>query len=407
VNLTLISQPFDNGDDLKRFLGSLATDKRVTELTIVVAWAKRSGFRQVGDALVKLRQRGVHITMIVGIDAGGATRQGLELVMEHSDEAFVYHVAGRTFHPKMYFGDGDAGFIAFIGSNNLTRGGAVENFELGVVVDGDPSKSEDDAFRGQLRTYVQALRADTQVCLPLDEATLEAIVLGYAIGDEDALPPQHGDDSEPTAIEPGGADPSQTTAEAPVFGRSQHQLRRGKAVGAGSGGGLATPVPSAGPKTGAVTPGPRGGQVVRRWVKELKKSDAQRLGGNSNPTGHLTLVRGRNPLNNAALWFRNTFFTGQPWHTVPEEPGRERVTVEMEVVIDGVSTGTELLVVDYNPKFESGQKNRVTTLRWGDDLGEYLHHVANRTGDFVTLERLSDGKFRLTIDSDGSREPIP
>jgi hypothetical protein len=71
--------------------------------------------------------------------------------------------------------------------------------------------------------------------------------------------------------------------------------------------------------------------------------------------------------------------------------------VPFEIVIDGVSRGTRELTVDYNPSFESDQNNRVVTLRWGNELNDYLHRRADRRGDWVTLERFSDGTCRLTI----------
>ena len=133
--MRLISQPFPDGHDLSQMLDRLSDDDGLTELVVVVAWAKRSGFRQVERALGRLRERGVRITIIVGISEGGATRQGLHRALEVADAAFVYHVAGRTFHPKLYVGSGPESFTALVGSHNLTRGGAVENFELGVVVE--------------------------------------------------------------------------------------------------------------------------------------------------------------------------------------------------------------------------------------------------------------------------------
>jgi hypothetical protein len=306
MQVTLISQPFPDGYDLSQLLDRLADDDSITDVVVVVAWAKRSGFRQVDRALARLRVRGVHITMIVGISEGGATRQGLLRAMELADSAFVYHVSGRTFHPKMYLGLGTNSFIALVGSHNLTRGGAVENFELGVVLEGYTSDTSDAKFLAQIRRYIDTLIGDSDVCLVLDERTFDRIVAKYPIGDEDERTSRR--DTPPSI------DDSDAELEHPLFGRSRHSLRTGRALSE------SFEPQSRGSRAGAGLPGgsephagePRGGEdeesnsktapqnpyVERRWIKVLKASDAQRLGGNSKPTGTspLSVPETRSPM---------------------------------------------------------------------------------------------------------------
>ena len=87
------------------FVDCLA-DPTITHLSIVSAWAKRSGLARVADRLAAFRARGGAIQMIVGVSEGGATREGLQLAMDLSDSAFVFHDPRRTFHPKVYMASG-------------------------------------------------------------------------------------------------------------------------------------------------------------------------------------------------------------------------------------------------------------------------------------------------------------
>ena len=73
--------------------------------------------------------------------------------------------------------------------------------------------------------------------------------------------------------------------------------------------------------------------------------------------------------------------------------------VSFIVEIDGEARGIHTLHVDHNPGFASNQRNRVTTLRWGDVLSHHMRHETNHVDDYITLEALSDGSFRLIISS--------
>lgn len=61
------------------------------------------------------------------------------------------------------------------------------------------------------------------------------------------------------------------------------------------------------------------------------------------------------------------------------------------------------LVVVNDPSFEAGQGNRTTLLRWGPQLNAYLR-ANDHSRDYLTLELLSDGSYRLTISRE---EPGP
>ena len=66
------------------------------------------------------------------------------------------------------------------------------------------------------------------------------------------------------------------------------------------------------------------------------------------------------------------------------------------VTIAGKAHGVIDLTVDYGAFRESDQGNHVVVLHWGESLGAVLRGT-NYAGHVLTLERLSDGTYRLDI----------
>lgn len=399
TRLTLIPQPFEDGLSVQALLEKIAADASFVRLDIIVAWAKRSGFRQVRPALEEFRARGGYVRIILGISQGGATRQGLQSAVALTDEAFVFHDAGgRTFHPKLYVATADDRAIVMVGSQNLTRGGTVENFELGVLLEADLTEPTDVAFVSDVDAYIKRLLADHEVCHPLtlDLIGRLAANAAYRVGDEDRWASRR--DGEDESDNDSVTDDNEITAEG-IFGRSRFQLRRGRSqeshapsrqAGTSHVGSREVGQPPAtSSSTGSLRP-----RILRRWFKPLSRSDAQRLGGASNPTGHLTLVKAGHPID-ASQYFRDEFFGDALWRTVDSQ--REQATVVIRVEIDGEDLGDEAFTIDHNPAFEAGQGNRSSTLRWGDRMNRILTREIDVTNRYVTLEQMDDGSYKLVI----------
>lgn len=99
---------------------------------IMVAYAKRSGISRLRETLDQYRRKGGKLVAIVGVDQKTTSIQGVQLLLELSDELYVFHSESfsQTFHPKVYVlehHDIDASVI--IGSGNLTAGGLYTNYE--------------------------------------------------------------------------------------------------------------------------------------------------------------------------------------------------------------------------------------------------------------------------------------
>ena len=97
-------------------------------------------------------------------------------------------------------------------------------------------------------------------------------------------------------------------------------------------------------------------------------------------------------------YFRTNFFADAQW--VPQPGGtREVALVTVEVAIYGERRGSYQLQVRYSAKIGSDQGNRTALLHWGPELSEYLRHERSHEGDVVTIEKLSDGDYRVMIDA--------
>src|SRR4051812_13610633 len=103
MGLQFIGQPFNDGGQAGEVLADALNAPWSSKLWIATAWAKRSGVGRIRSSVNEFTAAGGTSEIIVGVDEGGATREGLELCLEMFDSTLVYHDPGtRTFHPKIY-----------------------------------------------------------------------------------------------------------------------------------------------------------------------------------------------------------------------------------------------------------------------------------------------------------------
>jgi hypothetical protein len=417
VHARFLSQPFAGDANLHDFIARVVENQSLRSLNVVVAWAKKSGLRHVERYLRDFRRGGGHSSIIVGIDEGGATRQGLEMARELFDKVHVLHDrSGRTFHPKIYLAQGEGSAELLVGSNNLTGGGIFYNYEAGLDCTLDLGRSEDVELLDAVIGYVERLRDDRETCIELSDQFFEQLIAGarYRIRDEDSLRrPHNEDDPENIDTEVDAPDKGPlgdgAASETALFGKSREPKR-----GASSLRGRISTAPSpTGPSRGAgpMVPPPVGtdeASVVKRWFKRLSATDAQRPPGpRSNPTGNLHLVKARHPIDHTT-YFRRDFFGPLPWKSRTGSMGPIDETYSpFHVFIDGVDQGVHDLKVQDKPSGEAGQHNYTSGLHWGP----LVPTLASRdySGHYVILEKLADGSYRLVItpENPGAEAFIP
>jgi len=403
VQVQFSVQPFADGNDLRTFIGHVWADPTLVNLDVVVAWAKRSGLSRLGSDLAAIRPRSGLTRLIVGIDEGGATRQGLELARHLFDRVYVFHDrSGRTFHPKVYLASGTTRARLLVGSHNATAGGVYFNYEAGL--DCELDLPADAVLLASVQEYVDRLLADTGLCKEVSDSVLAELVANprYKVGNEDARRKPSGAgspeelDAEVDTDEvpgPAGAPPS-------IFGASAEPKKPDPGVSALAAKAAAkkaaatkAPAKKAAPTLGAAP----AASVQKRWFKQLSSSDAQHPPrANSTVTGALRLNQADHPID-WRTYFRRKFFDGLNWHSEQSRNQRpiEYVMVPLHVTVNGQDLGDHVCRVDHAPHREQGQSNVPTDLKWGPLMPAM--RANDYTGEYVVLERLSDGTYRLEI----------
>lgn len=135
-----------------------------------------------------------------------------------------------------------------------------------------------------------------------------------------------------------------------------------------------------------------------QWCKQLSSSDAQQVTSATNPTGKLRLSKAGFLIDHRNA-FRQEMFANQAWQTrVQRGKAYEIVEVDFDVVIRGNALGTLRLTIDHAPHRIAGQNNVPTILAWGLRLNQLLR-ATNYVGDWVMIERDTQGRFHLSIQS--------
>ncbi len=367
--------------DLSTRLTELLRTRDYDRFTAVVAWVKRSGLRHLEPSLRAFRSQGGHISILAGIDANGATRQGLELARELADEVAIFHEPGAgTFHPKVYLLEGRNKASALVGSANLTLGGLRDNNECTVELEID--LPADKTTLDRITAWIDDLRAETELCLELTDGLLEKLIRGGFAADEDRHRPGKSADG---------------VAKVPLlpFGKRSRQRGRRPAPP------LWTPLRRPGTTVVSApappaTLAPVTAPISARWFKRLDSAGAQQPGRvGTNPTGVLRLTQARLPIDQTT-YFRRSLFVGAPW--IPRgvgSAGGETAVVPFEVTVDGRYLGRVPLTLSHAAHREAGQGNYTTALHWGT-LSPVLRGT-DYTGRWVVIDRASDGTYALRI----------
>lgn len=397
VRASLVLQPFADDDSLFEALHEALANDAYESLTVVVAWARPSGLRYLADPLETFKARGGTCDIVLGIDEGGATVEGLDMALNLFDEARVlYDPSGGTFHPKIYLFRGQHEALVIIGSNNFTAGGLYFNYEAAQVIALDLGLTPDMETLTTLEDYIARLVND-DTCLDLTAELIGALAgdpgLHVSRESERTKHPSPGDDS---VI---GMDEAMAARQ--LFGSTKHRRKSVKwasKVGSGMSPPGTSPIEFA---KGSAELGGSAAPVVARWTKRLTRSDCGQPRDGSHTTGALRFTKAGHPMNQAS-WFRHVLFSDAQWTEDPTHEGRERVSVRFDVLIHGTKLGTHVLALKYDAQRESGQSNFTTDLKWGS-LTPAIE-AQDLVGFFVVVERLSDGTFRMKVESDEPEE---
>jgi HKD family nuclease len=240
VKARIVLQPFADDLSLYEILEQALADERLSEFTAVVAWAKQSGLRRIRPLLSAFRARGGCARIVLGVDEGGASIEGLRAAITDFNEALVLHDwAAGTFHPKLYMISGEEASIVVIGSSNLTRGGLITNYEAGVCLELDLAQDADLQVHETVSQYAQRLREDA-TSRPLTEDLIQELLAEPRFDISTEI--------KPAALTGNPGFPDGPPA---LFGLSQHPKNQDPAPGPAA----AAPPQPAGPSEGGIPAG--------------------------------------------------------------------------------------------------------------------------------------------------------
>lgn len=225
--MRILVQPFSDksmGEFILEALSGVHGD--FDSFQAAVAFAKRSGVQHIEVKLKEFVGNGKTARIVVGVDLGGTTSEGLkallnalgdtgELIVNHDEDMFV------TFHPKIYFFEAAGKAILIIGSGNLTAGGLYSNDEAFAIMELDPSDSDDQSVIAQYKENFEKWCDDGSelVRRVTDEDAIQALIDAGYVPSEEFVPVEAAEGELAPDVAPG------EEGEAKLFGRMQDRKR--------------------------------------------------------------------------------------------------------------------------------------------------------------------------------------
>ena len=162
-----------------------------THFRAAVAFVKSSGVKHVAEPLASFARNG-RIDMIVGIDHGGTSYEGLRDLMAavgpNARLAVFHNRLPYTFHPKIYLFKSASSAEILVGSGNLTEGGLFTNYEAAIRVALDLGESDQSVVLKDIEETLNAWADPASGTVSvLDENVLEILRDSGLVPLEEAL----------------------------------------------------------------------------------------------------------------------------------------------------------------------------------------------------------------------------
>ena len=171
-----IQSPLDQPTGVMRLLNELKINLKRSDFHtfyIISAFAKVGPLVKLKSLLNDWTSRGFLLNSAFGIDDKGTSIEALEFAILNFNNSFVARVSNKrrsTFHPKIYFFDGNHTAVAYLGSNNLTVGGTETNAESFIKI--EMSFPSDNQIRSEIiRCWSDTIR----MSLPLNSTLLQQL----------------------------------------------------------------------------------------------------------------------------------------------------------------------------------------------------------------------------------------
>jgi hypothetical protein len=367
--------------DPEQALGSwlrLVLDATVVEFRCQTGFFGAKALGLLTPIFERFSEADLPLHFVVGSNDGTTPRADVETLLALSGPSRSNRKIGIVsfesgyFHPKtLHITRADGSAAAYVGSANLTESGVASlHVEAGVLVD---TREGDDL------ATINGIAAAIDWWFAKPRPGLTAV---NGSQDLDALVAD-GILDVPVAPRPLRPPPKIKTKSK----RRGHTLKRLINLPRFPSGApivIAAPVLSAAPAAAA------------EWGKRLTRSDAQRK-PSGNQRGSITLVRAGFPID-AQKYFRHDFFRAASWKVETTSTGeiREVALVPIDATILGKKLGVRQVMVTHAPNREAGQANYTSLLHLHPTLTPYFAKT-NLTGKWLHIQRLTDGRYRFTI----------
>ena len=113
------------------FSDMLDADPSAFRIVFVSAFVSVQTIMRVKQQILDLKESGVNVRFVFGIDLGGTSQEVLKEVLGWGINVCIvkHRIPGHTFHPKLYLFEWADHATIIIGSNNITEGGFFGNYE--------------------------------------------------------------------------------------------------------------------------------------------------------------------------------------------------------------------------------------------------------------------------------------
>lgn len=362
MKIDFLGQGFSN--ELDNCVGNqliiLLEDESFRTFTVISAFASYAGIKGLSDYIIRAKKHLREITIVVGVDQKGTSKEALEKLLKLGIRAYVfYQPLTPVFHPKIYLFEGIAKSVLIIGSSNLTAQGLFSNVESSLLVMIDNNVDSDHEIIKQLKHYFAGIFDFSDPNLkPLTNELISRLVEAQLLPNEAER--ETIQDKEKNSIDLETRRiietffPKRRIPRIPAQFRSSTKLRRPLKK-------LHLIEKISQTKSELVW---ESGALTQRDLNIPK-------GANTNPTGSILFKKGNTKGIDQRHYFRNIVFVDVNWKN-DQRPGKshlEKAKASFKIIIDGTDFGDFELSLTHNTLTNTKsylQKNSMTSLSWGN-----------------------------------------
>lgn len=330
-------------------------EKKFNSFTGFSAFASEAGIYGLSGHINSAKKNFKNLTIIVGIDQGGTSKEALEEILSLNIESYIfYQKENPIFHPKFYLFEGINDVKIILGSSNLTGTGLFTNIESSLLIEFNQTDKDGLALLSEIKTYYKPLLnfSDPNI-FKINNKVINDFYLDGIVPDEVTRKRNY---SKRTSLTAGNKSnvPKRIVPKVPssIF---PSKNKKSKPI---------TLIPAV-----PVSASPISKNLVWKKLK-LSNSDAQDVPAGTAITGNLKLAQARFKLGTTIIdqktYFRNQVFNKLNWvKTKPHSSTYEETFGVFDISISGKPIGKFTLKLSHDSSRVAGQGNTPTWLHWG------------------------------------------